>query len=344
MKRTQGRSLEHVLLSTAVQAMQATTGLAARALSSDGLVTIDGPGKSWSFTAEVRPTITPAVLALILGRPHQKRLPQLLVARYINDDLGARLRERGVHYLDTLGNAWIHRPGLVVQVQGRRLPATAPAGPRARIHSRAAIQVIFPLLAQPGLVGAPVRDVAHVAHVSLGSADLILQELRARGFVEGDRRHRRLVNKAALLEEWVGAFTSRLRPRLVLGRFRALQPGWTEHMDIARHRALWSGEVAAVRLGLLKNPQTVAIYADELPKGLLIEGRLARDPAGPIEVVRRFWSDTIEDRRILTAGSDPALAPVLLIYADLLAVGSDRLREVAELLRKKEMASCLSPA
>lgn len=344
MKRTQTRSLEQVLLSSAVQAMQATTGLAARALPSDGRVTIDGPGKSWSFTAEVRPTITPAVLALFLSRPHPKRQPQLLVARYINDELGARLRELGVHYIDTLGNAWIHRPGLVVQVQGRRLSTAAPAGPRARIHSRAAVQVIFPLLAQPGLVAAPLRDVARVANVSLGSADLILQELRSRGFVEGDRRQRRLVNKEALLEEWVGAFTSRLRPRLVLGRFRAIESSWTEHTDVTRHRALWSGEVAAVRLGLLKNPQTATIYADELPKQLLIEGRLARDPAGPIEVVRRFWSDTGEDRRVLVAGSDPALAPVILIYADLLAIGSDRIREVAELLRKGEMASCLQPA
>lgn len=341
MRRTQKRSPEHLLLSTAVQAMQAATGLAARALPSDGLVTIGGPGTSWSFTAEVRSTITPAVLALVLGRPHPRRPPQLLVARYINEELGARLRERGIHYIDTLGNAWIRRPGLVVHVQGRRLPATAPAGPRGRIHSRAAIQVIFPLLAHPGLVAAPLRDLAHLAQVSLGSADLILQELRSRGFVEGDRRHRRLVNKEALVEEWVGAFTSRLRPRLVLGRFRAIQPDWFERTDIARHGAQWSGEAAAARLDLLKNPQTVVIYADELPKRLIIEARLARDPAGSIEVIRRFWSDTVDGRQPLAIERDPALAPFLLVYADLLAVGSDRVREVAQLLREKKMASCL---
>lgn len=285
MKRTRSRTLEHKLLSTAVHAVQEATGLVVRALPSEGLVTIDGSGKRWSFTVDVRPTITPAVLALVLGRPNPKRSPQPLVARYINDELGARLRERGIHYIDTLGNAGIHRPGLVVQVQGRRLPAAASAGPRARIHSRAAIQVIFPLVTQPGLVAAPVRDLAHVARVSLGSADLILQELRGRGFVEGDRKSRRLVNKGALLEEWVEAFTSRLRPRLVLGRFRAIQPDGIERTDVARHGAPWSGEVAAARLDLLKNPQTVVIYTDELPKRLIIEGRLARDPAGPIEVI-----------------------------------------------------------
>jgi hypothetical protein len=206
------------------------------------------------------------------------------------------------------------------------------------------IQVVFSLLSFPGLVKATVRQIAGTVRVGLGTADRVLHRLELQGFLRGGRGTRRLTRRELLLEEWVTAFTSRLRPRLVLGRFRALRPDWCEQADITPHHAHWSGEVAAARLHLLDHPQAVSIYADAVPGRLLIENRLARDPEGSIEILRRFWADPIQDGSSPHAGPDLGLVPLPLIYADLLVLGSGRTREVAHLLRKKEMAPCLTPA
>lgn len=84
---------------------------------------------------------------------------------------------------------------------------------------------------------------------------------------------------------------------------------------------MWSGDVAAARLGLLTTPQTVTIYANQLPAKLVMECRLARDLEGPIEILQSFW-DTKVVSSASPPASDPSLAPALLIYTDLLELGS----------------------
>jgi hypothetical protein len=50
---------------------------------------------------------------------------------------------------------------------------------------------------------------------------------------------------------------------------------------------------------------------------------LKTDPAGEVEILRRFWR--FDDQ-------EPALTPTLLVYADLLAIGDARCMDTAKLL------------
>jgi hypothetical protein len=55
----------------------------------------------------------------------------------------------------------------------------------------------------------------------------------------------------------------------------------------------------------------------------LLDQHLKTDPAGEVEILRQFWQ---------FQNTQPALAPTLLVYADLLAIGDARCLETAKLL------------
>jgi hypothetical protein len=74
-------------------------------------------------------------------------------------------------------------------------------------------------------------------------------------------------------------------------------------------------------------PGTATLYADEIDPKLLIDLKLQLDPKdGNVEVLRRFWTQP---------GQEPGIAPLPLVYADLLATGDARCIETAKLLHEQ---------
>ena len=127
------------------------------------------------------------------------------------------------------------------------------------------------------------------------------------------------------LSDTVTAYPEQLRPKLTLGRFRG-EHGWWQRKTFDVFKGQWGGEVAAAKLTQYLQLQIITIYAasQELDQ-LLIKNRLKRDQTGDVEILKRFWKPPeiwkYED-----------LVHPILIYADLLATGNERIIETAKMI------------
>lgn len=146
-----------------------------------------------------------ATLALRWGASHQRfalyampgiRLARVLAARdesprvlvtapWISARMGAQLREAGVGYVDSVGNASVRFGTVLIEVSGRpRPPRPSDPSPTrtAPLLTSANRRVIAALLADPALGRATLRDLAAAAEVSLGQAHKASALLAEAGF------------------------------------------------------------------------------------------------------------------------------------------------------------------
>lgn len=86
---------------------------------------------------------------------------------------------------------------------------------------------------------------------------------------------------------------------------------------------LISGEPAAAVITGTLRPGTAAFYGEKIETRLLLDQRLRADPNGNVEIIHKFWNFDAET---------PGLAPLILIYADLLAIGDARCLEAAKVI------------
>jgi hypothetical protein len=119
--------------------------------------------------------------------------PVLVVAPWISPKVGARLREIGIAYVDSVGNASVRFGTVLIEVVGRPRPGrdggadgvspTVSSGERSgRLLTPANRRVIGALLADPDLEVAPLRELAAAAGVSVGQAHKSVTLLAAAGY------------------------------------------------------------------------------------------------------------------------------------------------------------------
>ena len=118
---------EHQLLEQAIHAFHNETGLLMHVIQEqvkiDGLIIdaiIKSPHDGDKFAVEVKRWAPQANLGALADQV--KRLPMegVLVADYINPNMGKKLKEMNVQYFDTVGNAYIKQPSLYIHVTGKK--------------------------------------------------------------------------------------------------------------------------------------------------------------------------------------------------------------------------------
>jgi len=280
----------------------------------------------------VRAGLTRAGLGPAIEQVRRHGGTGLLATRFVNPQLAQELRQADTQFADCAGNAFLRGAGLLIFTTGNRPREPLPRAP-ARPLRPAGAQVVFALLCNPGLERAPYREIAAKAGVALGTIAGVVGDLVAAGYVEHGRGHvRRLVRKENLLDRWVTAYVEQLRPKLLLERYRAAADDWWK--DAHPGDGLWGGEVAAwLKTGFLR-PQAATLYGERIAPEAIIKHRLTRDPAGNVELLRRFWGFEYTDPK------GPLVHPILA-YADLLADPGKRTREAAEILREQHIAGYL---
>jgi len=319
------------VLEAALAALNRTAGLTARVVGprdrhpahADAVLEIRAEGRTFRFVAEVKAVDRFETPAQVKRQFTGHAPAPLLVAPYITRGTAERCRDLRLAFIDTAGNAYLDRPGLLVWVIGQERPAELKRHRFRALHP-AGLRITFALLCRPHLVQATYRAIAQAANVALGTVGPALKDLEARGFVRAGAAARRLLEPRRLLEEWVThyltALRTKLNPRRFDGDLEAL-----EKADLEGYGACWGGEVAADRLTHMLQPATFTIYAGE-PIGALVAGqRLRARPAGRIEVLDIFWKFDPERDRL-------GLVPPPLIYADLLATQDGRNIEAAKLI------------
>jgi hypothetical protein len=298
----------------------------------DVLVHLAAPGVDRQFVVEVKIRLNQATLGMAV---HQlERFPQkgLIVTDYVNPKMAERLKTMDTPFLDVAGNAYLNEPPVYVFIKGNKPIEKPHPKPPTRAFQPTGLKVLFALLCHPDLENAPYRDIAKAADVALGTVGWVITDFKELGYlVDMGRRGRRLTHKAKLIERWITTYPELLRPKLVLGRYTAVDRDWWKHAQLHDFQAYWGGEVAAARLTKYLKPERVTIYARGKPGQLLLTNKLKKDPDGEVEVLEAFWQIEYDWPHI-------EFAPPLLIYADLLATGDARNIETARMIYEQELA------
>lgn len=261
---------------------------------------------------------------------HHNLEHSLLVA---GDHIGERsangLRAAGIDFIDLSGNCHIEFGDVVVDVRGRKRDRAKPSGgrsnPAPNLFSARRMQVIFALLAWPELIAGSIRDISYVAGTSVGLTQSTLEGLRTAGHLV-DRQPDRLEE---LKDLWVGAYPGSLLPKLVV---RSLYGDLDDiHLDTDDPRV--GGEAALP--GRLR-ATTLTLYVSEYDERAALLNRWRSDREPNIEIRKKFWNEPagVGIEPVHFGGKDWLAAPRLLTYADLLASGEPRQREIARELRR----------
>ncbi|MEI8032026.1 MAG: type IV toxin-antitoxin system AbiEi family antitoxin [Chlorobiaceae bacterium] len=288
-------------------------------------------GKEFVWCIEVKKHLTKPGELQVLFNMDKMPHPVLLVTRYIPPEAAARLRDTGIQFIDTVGNAFLNQPPLLIFVKGNQLEKEENALPTARLFKGVGLKIIYLFLCQPELVKRPYRDLAEMADIALGTVKGTMTELIQKGFIlDMGKKGKKLLDKKKLFERWTAAYTDYLKPKLLMGRFRG-DGEWWKNITLDPTLAQWGGEIAAAKLTGYLKPGTVTLYADKHRLGeLVIANRLRKDPQGDIEILERFWplnngfgeGDTV----------DP-----IMIYADLAAIGDQRTTETARIIYEQHI-------
>ncbi|MFI2564813.1 type IV toxin-antitoxin system AbiEi family antitoxin [Paenarthrobacter sp. NPDC018779] len=254
-------------------------------------------------------------------RNRRSRNIPLVLAPVIRPAHAESLRRGGVNFADLKGTMFISAPGFYVDIRGQRpeIDFSHLVGEKRNmlrspldLFTPARAQVVFALITWPDLIGEGIREIARASGASIGAAQGVVESVRKEHprFDKGDR--------AKLYLDWLSAYPRRLLPKLIVAEVHTQNPRSIVGPDI------WlSGESA---LPELIRPATITVYVDELRPSLLNANRWKKADNPNVSVRRKFWTAPI-DWSIAEDGQE--VAPATLVYADLLANGDARMKEVA---------------
>lgn len=213
------------------------------------LRTSDKARKGQSYRAEVKSTVGNATLGEVAIRAKQTPEKIVLVAEYITQPQAEKLREMGVSFFDTAGNAYFNEPGLYIFISGKKLKSGKSRVPR--LFRPPGMKILFAFLTNPGLETAIYRDISIETNVPTPTVGLFMNDLERAGYiVRRSAGERFVVSKNDLLKHWVTAYGERFRVTLNPFRFRSkkYEGRWREDVEIAKYDACWGGENGGARL------------------------------------------------------------------------------------------------
>ena len=317
----------------------------------DALVRWTRAGKTVTFVVEHKrhlPTLDIRLVAAQLERQlstvKQRNTRGLLLAPYVRAEQGEALRQRGIDYLDLVGNAHLEAPGVFVHVEGKR-PDKTHVQTATRL-TKGWVKTVMALLIKPELLKGPYRPIAQTADVALGTVTVCLKDLERRGLLNthGERRFTNVTEAIAL---WVQAYREVLRPKLRVRHFQMRETNararWQQlRQTLTRHDVPWAltgADGAAIRNEFLVVRET-EIYADpsrfeqrDLLKELVAQPTARQGNLRVIEPPGPLAFPPPED------GGDPPIAPPLLLYAELRLRGGEQADEAAEMLLPQLIAN-----
>lgn len=333
---------EEEILQDALERLQKITKLNVQAQHAnygpDAVMRITLNGKEWHFVVEVKRNLTRATLGLAIHQTNKFQEKGLIVAGYVTPQMADLMKEMDIQFVDAAGNAYINEPPLFIFIKGNKLAGKYRKERQKRAFRPAGLQVVFALLCNPGLENAPFREIANVANVALGTVGWVITDLtEMRYLIDMGKRGRRLVEKRKLLERWVTAYPDQLRPKQLIGRYKAMNYDWWKDTELKTFGAYWGGEIGGTKLTKYLKPQNATIYITQPVGKLLLKNRIKKDPAGNIEILKAFWNFECE-----WAERD-SVHPVL-VYADLLTTGDARNIETADMIYEQEINGLIREA
>ena len=253
---------------------------------------------------------------------------------YVSQPVGELLVSQGVGFLDQAGNCHIALGcDYLAHVEGRR---PTPPARRGRGLGARSYQVLFALLAQPALAAVSVRSLAEAANVQKTTAAELLLRLKEEGLLLRDKRGWRIAQPKVLMDRWLDGYADKLRPRLLVGRYRAAENDplafekQVEKLLGDRLDWAWGGAAAGFRLTRHYRGDTTTLHLAAHPASVQRQLGLLPSNDGTITILG-------VPGPLGLAGPAPHIAHPLLVYTELLMEGEDRARESAEEIRSRHL-------
>ena len=329
---------DNKLLDQAIRALKVETGLRINVVEheylpnerrADAFLQIEGP-EPLQLAAEIKAWAQHVNTGALINQVRQLGNAGILITDYINPKLAERLKQNDVQFMDACGNAFIKATQLFIFIKGnkRREAHDLPEDRTARAFKPTGLKVTYTLLRNPALTNAPYRQIAEQANVALGTVGWVMMDLKDAGFLAKRGNRRILRNYEKLLQRWIETYPETLKPKMLVGRFLAERPDWWKEFPVAEYKAWCGAEIAAAKYTNYLKPEIATVYVKDTAHlaELLKAARLRKldewttAPGMHVYVYAAFWKGE--------HGETDLVDPVL-IYADLMATGDPRNREVA---------------
>lgn len=337
--RHEPESLDSLRRLPFVRSLTYTPAMDGGDLGWDGRLALRTPQGPFRLVVEAkRSYLTRSGVSQFLAWLHHLRTDRkqgvMLLARHISRPVAERLIEAKVNFADDAGNLHLAL-GAAYQWTVIGMPALEPASKR-RSTSPAELQLLFQFVTHPDSLNWPVRRLEALAGIGKSKAAQARLKMIAEGLLVRTGQRYQLGPTNVLAERLASGYAQVLRPKLVLGRFRA--PEAEPEAFLARLRrdappglryALTGGPAAALLQHYYRGtevPVFLTPWASTVPRQL----RLLPDRNGPITILNAFGELVFWEQR-----SHQMLAPPWLIYAELLSSDDPRAHEAARELRQE---------
>ncbi len=270
----------------------------------------------------------------------------LLITEYINQNQAALLKEQKISFIDCVGNTYINCPPIYIDIQGNKPEKAhnkiALAKQLGKAFQPKGMKVVFMFLVQPELVNKPMRTIAKVAEVALGTVKQVIDDLIYQEFIVQKDQHTKIIyNSKALLDKWLDAYPVTVEAKLKQEIFTTDNTELLQKLKLNNVKAMWGGEYAVQQYDNYLNAKNYLIYVNpEHKKVILKTARLRKvkaeddinDALTKVVLVEPFLA--IEK----LVGPKVNLAHPYLIYANLLASRDARNIDAATRFYEKHIA------
>lgn len=265
-------------------------------------------------------------------KSNSKDMPILLIAKYISPNVFDELIHNDINRLDRAGNChirYMQDKHIVFQLSNKGEKNQVEKESTYPVFKEAGIKVIFYLLQNSHNVNLPYRSIQEATNVSLGTIKNVINKLIAQCYILVTSKGRFMKNQKALLDQWVISYHQVLKPTLGLSNMSFKSPDHkTKWKDIVLPKGMfWSGEPGANLIDAYLEPGQFDIYTEVPSANLMRTGFVKPENPGDIHLLEKFWKWEAAD----------SVAPIILIYADLMGSGNSRCIEMAKRLLKNEL-------
>lgn len=266
-----------------------------------------------------------------VAKSQDLRFPLLVVAEKLTAPAREQLRMKGIAYLEANGNIFINNSQATIFLDGNKpVKETKPVTNRA--FTKTGLRAVFHLLNNPDAITRTYRQLAEQTGIALGNIKYIIDGLAEAGYIVPlGKRKAALKNKKQLLERWVAGYRETLKPDLFQGAFRIpveeSRGNWKD-IKLKDLNMQWGGEAAGEIMTGYLQARVLTMYGDGLVSDQAGDIGLVPDKKGDVLVYEKFW---------WAAGYEQAVAPALLVYADLLTTDNIRCIETAKLIYDKHI-------
>jgi len=137
---------------------------------------------------------------------------------------------------------------------------------------------------------------ANAGKIAIGSVRIILDGLVKNEFLIEDNGLKKLVNRKTLIDRWLTNYQDRLKPGLLIGRFRSAN-GIINTEAFQNGKIFISGEFGADVLTNYLKPTVFEGYTSMTKQEIISELRLIPDNNGNIEFYNKFWQDNFSQNK-----------------------------------------------